>query len=65
MRVLWRPRRPNQSNLKEIKPEYSLEALVLKLKLKSFGYVMQKADSLEETLMSERLRARGEEGDKR
>jgi len=65
LRVLWRPRRPNQSNLKEIKPEYSLEALVLKLKLKSFGYVMQKADSLEETLMSERLRARGEEGDKR
>ena len=57
MRVLWRPRRPNQSNLKEIKPEYSLEALVLKLKFKSFGYVMQKADSLEETLMSERLKA--------
>ena len=65
MRVLWRARRSNQSNLKEINPEYSLEALVLKLKLKYFGHVMQRADSLEETLMSERLRARGEEGDKR
>ena len=65
MRVLWTARRSNQSNLKEINPEYSLEALVLKLKLKYFGHVMQRADSLEETLMSERLRARGEEGDKR
>ena len=65
MRVLWTARRSNQSSLKEINPEYSLEALVLKLKLKYFGHVMQRADSLEETLMSERLRARGEEGDKR
>ena len=65
LRVLGTARRSNQSNLKEINPEYSLEALVLKLKLKYFGHVMQRADSLEETLMSERLRARGEEGDKR
>ena len=56
MRVLWTARRSNQSNLKEINPEYSLEALVLKLKLKYFGHVMQRADSLEETLMLGRLR---------
>ena len=65
LRVPWTARRSNQSNLKEINPEYSLEGMVLKLKLKYFGPVMQRADSLEETLMSERLRARGEEGDKR
>ena len=47
MRVLWTARRSNQSNLKEINPEYSLEALVLKLKLKYFGHVMQRADSLD------------------
>ena len=65
LRVPWTARRSNQSNIKEINPEYSLEGLVLKLKLQYFGHVMQRADSLEKTQMSERTRARGEEGDKR
>ena len=65
MRVPWTARRSNQSNIKEINPEYSLEGLVLKLKLQYFGHVMQRADLLEKTQMSERTRARGEEGDKR
>ena len=51
MRVPWTARRPNQSILKEINPEYSLEGLMLKLKLQSFGHLMQRADSLEKTLM--------------
>ena len=51
MRVLWTPRRSNQSILTEIKPEYSLEGLMLKLKLQYFGHLMQRADSLEKTLM--------------
>ena len=51
MRVLWTARRSNQSILKEISPEYSLEGLMLKLKLQYFGHVMQKTDSLEKTLM--------------
>ena len=50
MRVPWTARRPNQSILKEINPEYSLEGLMLKLKLQYFGYLMQRADSLEKTL---------------
>ena len=51
MRVPWTARRPNQSILKEISPEYSLEGLMLKLKLQYFGHLMQRVDSLEKTLM--------------
>ena len=51
MRVPWTARRSNQSILKEISPGCSLEGLMLKLKLKYFGYLMQKVDSLEKTLM--------------
>ena len=51
MRVPWTARRSNQSILKEISPEYSLEGLMLKLKLQYFGHLMQTADSFEKTLM--------------
>ena len=51
MRVPWTARRSNQSILKEISPDYSLERLMLKLKLQYFGHLMQRADSLEKTLM--------------
>ena len=51
LRVLWTARRSNQSILKEINSEYSLEGLMLKLKLQSFDHLMQKAESLEKTLM--------------
>ena len=51
MRVPWTGRRSNQSILKEISPEYSLEGLMLKLKLQYFGHLMQTTDSLEKTLM--------------
>ena len=51
LRVPWTARRSNQSILKEISPEYSLEGLMLKLKLQYFGYLMQRTDSLEKTLM--------------
>ena len=51
LRVPWTARRSNQSILKEISPEYSLKRLTLKLKLQSFGYLMQRTDSLEKTLM--------------
>ena len=51
MKVPWTARRSNQSILKEISPEYSLEGLMLKLKLQYFGHLMQKVDSLEKTLM--------------
>ena len=51
MRVPWTARRFNQSNLKEISPEYSLEGLMLKLKLQYFGHLMQRTDSFEKTLM--------------
>ena len=51
MRVPWTARRSNQSILKEINPEYSLEGLMLKLKLQYFGHLTQRADSLEKTLM--------------
>ena len=61
-RVPWTAR-SNQSILKEINPEYSLEGLMLKLKLQYFGYLLQRADSLEKTLMLERLKAG--EGDDR
>ena len=51
MRVLWTARRSNQSILKEISPGYSLEGMMLKLKLQSFGRLMRRVDSLEKTLM--------------
>ena len=64
LRVTWTARRSNQSILKEISPEYSLEGLMLKLKLQYFGHLMQNTNSLEKTMMLERLKA-GEEGDNR
>ena len=54
LRVPWTARRSNQSILKEISPEYSLEGLILKLKFQSFGLLMQRTDSLEKTLMLEK-----------
>ena len=51
MRAPWTANRSNQSILKEINPEYSLEGLILKLKLQYFGHLIQRADSLEKTLM--------------
>ena len=51
LRVTWTARRSNQSIIKEINPEYSLEGLMLKLKLQYFGHLMQRVDSLEKTLM--------------
>ena len=51
MRVPWAARKSNESVLKEISPEYSLEGLMLKLKLQYFGHLMQRTDSLEKTLM--------------
>ena len=51
MRVPWIARRPNQSTVKEINPEYALEGLMLKLMLQYFGHLMQRVDSLEQTLM--------------
>ena len=58
MRVPWTARRSNQSILKEINPEYSLEGLMLKLKLQYFGHLMRKTDSLEKTLMLEKIEGR-------
>ena len=52
------PRRSNQSILKEINPEYSLERLMLKLKLQYFGHLMQRADSLEKTLMLQKIESK-------
>ena len=51
MRVLWTAKRSNQSILKGVSPEYSLEGLMLKLKLQYFGYLMRRADSFEKTLL--------------
>ena len=64
MRVPWTARRSNQLILKEISPEYSLEGLMLKLKLQCFGHLMRRTDSFEKTLMlgqSEGRRRRGQE----
>ena len=62
-RVPWNARRSNQSILKEISPEYSLEGLTLKLKLQYLGHLMRRTDSLEKTLMLEKTEdARGEGG---
>ena len=58
-------RRSNQSNLKEINPEYSLEGLMLKLKLQDFGHTMWRADSLEKTLMLEKIDAKRRRGRQR
>ena len=58
LRVPWTARRCNWSILKEISPGYSLEGLMLKLKLQYFGYLMQKADSLEKTLMLGKIEGR-------
>ena len=58
MRVPWTTRRPNQSILKEINPEYSSEGLMLKLKLQYLGYLVQRADSLENILMLGKIEGR-------
>ena len=65
MRVPWTARRSNQSILKEIRPEYSLEGLVLKLKPQYFGYLMRRADSLEKTLMLGKIEGRKRRGQQR
>ena len=62
MRVPWTARRSNQSILKEVSPEYSLEGLMLKLKLQYFGHQMQKTDSLEKTLMLGKIEGRSRRG---
>ena len=62
MRVPWTARRSNQSLLKEISPEYSLERLMLKLKLQHFVHLMQRADSLEKTLMLGKIEGRKRRG---
>ena len=62
MRVHWTARRSNQSILKEIDPEYSLERLMLKLKLQYFGHLMGRADSLEKTLMLGKIEGRRRRG---
>ena len=62
LRVPWTARRSNQSILKEISPGYSLEGLMLKLKLQYFGHLMQRADSFEKTLMMGKIEARRRRG---
>ena len=62
LRVPWTARRSSQSILKEISPEYSLERLMLKLKLQYFGHLMQRADSLEKTLMLGKIEGRRRRG---
>ena len=62
MRVPWTARRSNQSILKEISPEYSLEGLLLRLKLPYFGHLMQSTDSLEKTLMLGKIEVRRKRG---
>ena len=65
MRVPWTARRSNQSILKEISPEYSLEGLMLKLKLEYFGHLMRRTDSLEKTLMLGKIEDRKRRGQQR
>ena len=65
LRVPWAARRSNQSILKEINPKYSLEGLMLKLKLQNFGHLMRKTDSLEKTLMLGRIDGRRRRGQQR
>jgi len=62
LRVPWTARNSNQSILKEINPEYSLEGLMLKLKLDYFGHLMQRSDSLEKTLMLGKIEGRRRRG---
>ena len=62
LRILWTARRSNQSILEEISPEYSLEGLVLKLKLQYFGHLMRRTDSLEKTLMQGKIEGRRRRG---
>ena len=62
MRVLWPARRSNQSILKEINPKYSLEGLMLKLKLQYFGHLMGRTDSFEKTWMLGKIEGRGKKG---
>ena len=65
LRIPWTARRSDQSILKEINPEYSLEGLMLKLKLQYFGHVIQRADSLEKTLMLGKTEGRRRRGQQR
>ena len=65
MRVSWTAKRSNQSILKEISPEYSLEGLMLKLKFQYFGHLMRRADSLENTLMLGKIEGRRRRGQQR
>ena len=65
MRVTWTVRRSKQSILKEMSPGYSLEGLMLKLKLQYFGHVMRRADSLEKTLMLGKIEGRRRRGRQR
>ena len=65
MRVPWTARRSNQSILKEISPGYSLDGLMLKLKLQYFGHLMQRADSFEKTLMLGKIEGRRRRGRQR
>ena len=65
LRVLWTARRSNQSILKEISPEYSLEGLMLKLKLQYFGHLMQRTESFEKTLMLGKIESRRRRGQQR
>ena len=65
MRVPWTARRSNQSILKEISPEYSLEGLMLKLKLQYFGHLMRRADSFEKTLILGKIEGRRRRGQQR
>ena len=65
MRVPWTARRSNQSILKEISPEYSLEGLMLKLKFQYLGHLMQRTDSLEKTLMLGKIEGRRRRGQQR
>jgi len=62
LRIPWTIRRSNQSILKEISPEYSLEGLMLKLKFQYFGHLMQRTDSLERTLMLGKIEGRRRRG---
>ena len=65
MRVPWTARRSNQSILKELSPEYSLEGLMLKLRLQHFGHLIRRADSLEKTLMLGKIEGRRRRGQQR
>ena len=65
MRIPWTARRSNQSILKEINPEYSVEGLILKLKLQFFGHLMRRTDSWEKTLMLGKIEGRRRRGQQR